>query len=199
MRVPNVLEVNPSFPANTVPEFIAYARANPGKINYAAGGGSVHMSAELFKIMTGINMIYVPYRGAAPALTDLIAGQVQVMFDNLPSSIERIRAGKPRALAVTTTSRSEALPDTPTVDSFVPGYEASGFFGIAAPKNTPPEIVGKLNKEMDGILADPKFKARVAELNGMILDGSPAEFGKLIADETEKWGKVIRAANIKPE
>ena len=158
-----------------------------------------HVSGELFKMMAGVDMVHVPYRGGAPALTDLLAGQVQAMFVTLPASIEYVRAGKLRALAVTTTTRSEALPDIPTVGDFVPGYEASGFFGLGAPKNTPAEIIEKLNKEINAALADPKIKARLADLGGTVLPGSPAEFGKLIADETEKWGKVIRAANIKPE
>ena len=193
--------VNPSVPAKTVPEFIAYAKANPGKINMASAGNGTtpHVAGELFKMMTGVDMVHVPYRGAAPALTDLLGGQVQVMFDTMPSSIEHIRAGKLRALAVTTATRSEALPDIPTVGDFVPGYEASAWYGVGAPKNTPAEIVDKLNKEINAGLADPKMKARLADLGGTVLAGSPADFGKLIADETEKWGKVIRAANIKPE
>ena len=201
IREPNVMVVNPSVPAKTVPEFIAYAKANPGKINMAsAGNGSPsHVAGELFKMMAGVNMVHVPYRGAAPALTDLLGGQVQVMFATMPSSIEYIRAGKLRALAVTTATRSEALPDIPTVGEFVPGYEASAWFGVGAPKNTPAEIVDKLNKEINAGLADPKIKARLADLGGTVLAGSPADFGKLIADETEKWGKVIRAANIKAE
>jgi tripartite-type tricarboxylate transporter receptor subunit TctC len=200
MRVPNVLEVNPSVPATTIPELITYAKANPGKLNFASGGNgtSVHVSGELFKMMTGVNMQHVTYRGAGPALTDLIAGQVHLMFDNLPSSIGHIRAGVLRALAVTTTTRSDALPDVPTVDTFVPGYEASAFFGITAPRNTPTEIIERLNKEINAILVDPKAKARLADMGGMMLPGPPAEFGRLLAAETEKWGKVIRAANIKP-
>ena len=191
IRVPNVMEVNPSVPAKTVPEFIAYAKANPGKINMASAGiGSLHhMSGELFKMMTGVNMVHVPYRGAAPALTDLLGGQVQVMFDTLPASIEYIRAGKLRALAVTTATRSEALPDIPTVGDFVPGYEASDWYGIGAPKNTPAEIVDKLNKEINAALADPQVKARLADLGDAPCRGSPADFGKLIADETEKWAQ----------
>ena len=193
--------VNPSVPAKTVPEFIAYAKANPGKINMASAGigSSPHVSGELFKMMTGVNMVHVPYRGAAPALTDLLGGQVQVMFDTMPSSIEYIRAGKLRALAVTTATRSEALPDIPTVGDFVPGYEASAWYGIGAPKNTPAEIIDKLNKEINAALADPKMKARLADLGGTVLPGSPADFGKLIADETEKWAKVVKFAGIKPE
>ncbi|MGD0025195.1 MAG: tripartite tricarboxylate transporter substrate binding protein [Xanthobacteraceae bacterium] len=201
VRAPNVMEVNPSFPAKTVPEFIAYAKANPGKINMAAPGigAGPHMAGELFKMMTGLNIVDVPYRGAAPALTDLLAGQVQVMFDAIPSSIEFIRAGKLRAIAVTTATRSDALPDVPTLGDFVPGYEASTWFGIGAPRNTPAEIVEKLNKEINAGLADPKMKARIADLGGTVFALSPAEFGKLIAEETEKWGKVVRAANIKLE
>jgi tripartite-type tricarboxylate transporter receptor subunit TctC len=200
-RIPNVMAVNPSVPAKTVPEFIAYAKANPGKINMASSGSgtTLHVSGELFKMMTGTNMLHVPYRGSAPALTDLMSGQVQVMFDNLPSSIEHIRAGKLRALAVTTTTRSEALPDVPTVDSFVPGYEASAYFGIGAPKNTPAEVVNKLNNEINAALADAKMKARFADMGATVLTGSPADYGKLIADETEKWGQVIKFGNIKPD
>jgi tripartite-type tricarboxylate transporter receptor subunit TctC len=201
MRVANVMEVNPSFPAKTVPEFIAHAKANPGKINMASSGGgsSLHMSGELFKMMAGVNLTHVPYRGLAPALTDLLGGQVQVIFSPMPGSIEYIRAGKLRALAVTTATRSAALPDIPTVGEFVPGYEASTWYGVGVPKNTPIEIVEKLNGEIDRGLSDPKLKARLAELGGTVLAGSPAAFGKHIAEETEKWGKVIRAANIKPE
>jgi tripartite-type tricarboxylate transporter receptor subunit TctC len=200
IRVPNLMEVNPSLPPKSVPEFIAYAKANPGKVNYASGGNGTaqHLAGELFKIMTGVDMIHVPYRGDAPALTDLIGGQVQVMFGNMPSSIEHIRAGKLRPLAVTTAARSEALPDLPPVGDFVPGYEASTWQGLGAPGNTPAEIVDKLNKEINAALSDPKIKARLADLGGTVLSGSPADFGRLIADETEKWGKVIRAANIKP-
>ena len=199
IRVPNLMEVNPSLPPKSVPEFIAYAKANPGKVNYASGGNGTaqHLAGELFKIMTGVDMVHVPYRGDAPALTDLIGGQVQVMFGNMPSSIEHIRAGKLRPLAVTTAARSEALPDLPPVGDFVPGYEASTWQGLGAPGNTPAEIVDKLNKEINAALSDPKIKARLADLGGTVLSGSPADFGRLIADETEKWGKVIRAANIK--
>jgi tripartite-type tricarboxylate transporter receptor subunit TctC len=200
IRVPNLMEVNPSLPPKSVPEFIAYAKANQGKVNYASGGNGTaqHLAGELFKIMTGVDMVHVPYRGDAPALTDLIGGQVQVMFGNMPSSIEHIRAGKLRPLAVTTAARSEALPDLPPVGDFVPGYEASTWQGLGAPGNTPAEIVDKLNKEINAALSDPKIKARLADLGGTVLSGSPADFGRLIADETEKWGKVIRAANIKP-
>jgi tripartite-type tricarboxylate transporter receptor subunit TctC len=196
-----VMVVHPSVPAQTVPEFVAYAKANPGKLSYGSGGvgGITHITPELFKMMTGVNMVHVPYRGVAPALTDLLGGQVQVLFTNPAQTIEYIRAGKLRALAITTATRSEALPDIPTVDEFVPGYEASSIFGFGAPKNTPAEIIDKLNKEINAGLADPKIKARLADLDGTVLVGSPADFGKLIAEETEKWGKVIRAANIKPE
>jgi len=196
-----VMEVNPMFPANTVPEFIAYAKANPGKINMASGGiGSPqHLYGELFMMMTGVDMLHIPYRGTPPALTGLFAGQAQVMFDTLPTSIEHIRAGRLRALAVTSAARSDLLPDIPTVGDFVPGYEATGWLGLGAPKSTPPEIVEKLNKEINAALADPGIKARIADLGYTIFAGSPGEFGKLIADETEKWGKVIRAANIKPD
>jgi tripartite-type tricarboxylate transporter receptor subunit TctC len=201
IRIPNVVEVNPSVPVKTIPEFIAYAKANPGKINMGTGGTgtSQHVSGELFKMMTGVSLVHVPYRGSAPMLTDLLGGQVQVAFDNMPSSIEHIRAGKLRALAVTTSTRSEALPDIPTVNSFVPGYEASAYFGIGAPKNTAPEIVDKLNKEINAGLVDPKMKARLADLGGTVVAGSPADFGKLIFDETEKWAKVVRFSGAKPE
>ena len=201
MRAPNVMEVNPGVPVKTVPEFIAYARANPGGINFASPGigTSIHMSGELFKMMSGINMLHVSYRGAPQAVTDLLSGQVQVMFDSLPASIEHIRTGKLRALAVTTAKRSDTLPYIPTVGEFVPGYEASQWYGLGTPKNTPAEIVDKLNKGINAALADDKLKARLADLSGTVLPGSPADFGKLIADETEKWGKVIKAANIKPD
>jgi tripartite-type tricarboxylate transporter receptor subunit TctC len=201
MRVPGIMVVNPSVPANTVPEFIAYAKANAGKLSMASGGiGSAgHISGELFKMMTGINIAHVPYRGGGPALTDLLAGQVQVYFSPMPAAIEYIKAGKLRALAVTTAARSEALPDIATVAEFVPGYEASTWVGVGAPKATPTEIVEKLNKEINAALADPKIKARLADLGGTVLPGTPADFGKLIADETEKWGKVIKSAGIKAE
>jgi tripartite-type tricarboxylate transporter receptor subunit TctC len=196
-----VMVVNPSVPAKTVPEFIAYAKANPGKINMASVGigSGPHIAGELFKMMAGVNVVHVPYRGGGPALTDLLGGQVQVMFPGTVASIEYIRAGRLRALAVTTATRSEALPGIPTMGEFVPGYEASQWFGIGAPKNTPAEIVDKLNREINAGLADPKIKARLADLGGEVLALSPADFAKLIAEETEKWGKVIRAANIKPE
>jgi tripartite-type tricarboxylate transporter receptor subunit TctC len=198
---PNVMVVNNSVPANSMVEFIAYAKANPGKINMASSGNgtSPHMAGELFKMMAGVNMLHVPYRGGAPALTDLIGGQVDVMFAFISSSIEYIRAGQLRALAVTTTTRSPALPDVPVVGDFVPGYEASSWIGLGAPKNTPIEVVDRLNAEINAGIADPKIKARLANLGSTALAGSPGDFGKFIADETEKWGKVIRAANIKPE
>jgi tripartite-type tricarboxylate transporter receptor subunit TctC len=198
-RLPLVMEVGPSVPATTVPEFIVYAKANPGKVSMASGGsGSAsHVGGELFKIMTGIDMLHVPYRGGAPALTDLIGGQVQVMFSPLPESIESIRAGKVRALAVTTTERSQALPEVPTVADFVPGFEASTWQGIGAPKHTPAEIVDQLNKQINAALADDKIKARLADFGSVPTPMSPAELEKLIVDETEKWGKVVRAANIR--
>jgi len=201
IRMPNVMVVNPSVPVRTVPEFIAYAKANPGKVNMASGGIGTpqHLAGELFKMMTGVNMVHVPYRGGAPALTDLLGGQVQVMFASMASSIEYIRDAKLRALAVTPATRSEALPDIPTVADFVPGYDASDWFGLGAPKNTPAEIIEKLNMEINAALADPKIKARLADLGLTVLAGSPADFGKLIVDETAKWSKVIRAANIKPQ
>jgi tripartite-type tricarboxylate transporter receptor subunit TctC len=195
-RVPNVMEINPNFPAKTVAEFIDYGKKNPGKINMASSGNgtSVHLSGELFMAMTGIKMTHVPYRGANPALTDLIAGTVDVIFDNLPSSVEFIRGGKLRALAVTTDKRNAALPDVPTVADSVPGYEASAWFGIGAPKNTPPEIIAKLNKAVNEALADPKMQAKLADLGGIPMPGSPADFGKVMADETAKWEKVVKFA-----
>ena len=198
---PHVMVVNPFVPTKTVPEFIAYAKANSGKISMASAGNGTpaHVSGELFKMMTGVSMAHVPYRGAGPALVDLLSGQVQVMFPTMSSSIEYVRAGKLRALAVTSATRSEALPQTPTVGEFVPGYEASTWYGVGAPKATPAEIVNKLNKEVNTALDDPKMKARLADLGGTPLPGSPVQFGNLIAEETEKWGKVIRAANIKPQ
>jgi tripartite-type tricarboxylate transporter receptor subunit TctC len=200
-RATYVMAVHPSFPAKTVPEFIAYAKVNAGKINMAsAGNGSTpHVAGELFKMMAGVNLIHVPYRGGGTALPDLLAGQVQVYFSNMASSIEHIRAGKLRALAVTTATRSEALPDVPTVSEFVPGYEASGWFGIGATKGIPLEVVDKLNKQINESLADAKMKARLADLGGTPLVGSPADFGTLIAEETEKWGKVVKFAGIKPQ
>jgi len=201
IRVPNVMEVNPSVPAKTVPEFISYAKANPGKVNFASSGNgsSIHVSAELFKMMAGIDMTHVPYRGAGPALTDLIGGQVQVMFDSLPASIEYIRTGKLRPLAVTTAMRSEVLPTIPTVSEFVPGYEASAWFGIGVPKSTPAEIVETLNREINAALADPKIKERLADLGGAALPGSAADFGRFIADETEKWAKVVKFSGTKAD
>ena len=201
IREPLFIEVHPSFPAKTVPEFIAYAKAYPGKINMASAGNgtATHVAGELFKIMAGINMVHVPYRGGAPALTDLLGGQVQVFFAPISASIEHIRAAKLRALAVTTAARSALLPDIPTVGEFVQDYEASFWHGFGAPKGTPADIVDKLNKEINVGLADPKTKSRLADLGGAVLPGSPADFGKLTAAETEKWGKVVRAANIKPE
>ena len=200
-RVPNVMEVNPSVPATTVLEFIAYAKANPGKVNMASGGGgtAAHVTGELFKMMTNVNLLHVPYRGSAPALTDLIGGQVQVTFDPLPSSIEHIKAGKLRALAVTSMTRSEALPDVPTVGDFVPGFEASAWYGLGAPRSTPREVVDRLNKEINDALADPKMKGRLADVGSVPTSMTPAEFGTFVAEETEKWAKVIKFAGIKPE
>jgi tripartite-type tricarboxylate transporter receptor subunit TctC len=195
IRTPLVMVVNPSVPAKTVPEFIAYAKANPGKINMASGGTGTgtHIAGELFKMMAGVDMVHVPYRGGGPALTDLLGGQMQVYFPTTVTSIEYIRAGRLRALAVTTATRSDALPDLPTVSEFVPGYEASFCTGIGAPRNTPAEIIDKLNMEINAGLADPKLKARLTDLGGTVLALSPAEFGKLIADETDKWAKVVKA------
>jgi len=201
IRTPFVMEVNPLVPAKTLPEFIEYTKANPGRINMASSGigTGAHLSGELFNMMTGINMVHVPYRGGAPALADLIAGQVQVQFASTPETIEYMRAGKLRALAVTSATRSDTLPEIPSVGEFVPGYETSAWWGVGVPKNTPEAIIGRLNKEINAALADPRMKARLVDLGGMVLVGSPADFGKLIADETEKWAKVIHAANIKPE
>jgi tripartite-type tricarboxylate transporter receptor subunit TctC len=200
-REPLAMVVNPSVPAKTVPEFIAYAKAHPGTLNMASSGigTSVHVGGELFKMMTGINMLHVPYRGAAPAITDLIGGRVHVMFATLPSSIEYIKAGNLRALAVTTAERTPVLPDMPTVGDALPGYEASAVYGVGAPRNTRAEIVDKLNKEINAGLADPRMKARLADLGGTVLRGSPADFGKLIAEETEKWAKVVKFSGAKPE
>jgi tripartite-type tricarboxylate transporter receptor subunit TctC len=200
-RVPEVMLVNPSLPATTVRELIAYAKANPGKVTMASGGiGTLsHVEGELFKMMTGVSLVHVPYRGLGPALTDLLGGQVQVMFASLSASIEYVRAGKLRALAVTTATRSDALPDIPTVAEFVPGYEASGWFGIGAPNNTSSEVVDQLNKQINESLADPKMKARLLDLGGTPMPIMPVDFGKFIADETEKWARVIRAANIKAD
>ena len=200
-RSPFVMEVHPSVPAKTVPEFVAYAKANPGKIRMASNGNgtTAHVAGELFKLMTGVDMVHVPYRGPEPALTDLLAGKVQVRFGIPSESIEYIKAGKLPVLAVTTAVRSGVLPDTPTVGEFVPGYEASAFFGIGASKSTPAEIVDKLNREINEALSDPRIGARLAEVGGTVVAGTPADFSKLIADETEKWAKVIRAANMKAE
>jgi len=198
MRVPNVMEVHPSVPAKTVAEFISYVKANPDKVNIASSGNgtSIHLSGELFKMMTGTRMTHVPYKGSAPMLTDLLGGQVQVTFDNLPSSINHIKAGKLRALAVTTAKRSDELPDVPTVSETVPGYEASAFFGFGVPKGTPQEIVDILNKEVNLALKDPAILAKLKELGGTPISGSAADFGKLVADETAKWEKVVNAANL---
>src|SRR6202022_3629022 len=199
--IPLIMEVNPSVPAKTVPEFIAYAKANPGKINMASGGigTSVHIAGELFKMMAGVSLVHVPYRGSSPALTDMISGQVHVMFDILTSSIQHIRSGALRALAVTSASRSEALPDLPTVGDFLPGYEATAWYGIAAPKNTPREIVHKLNNENKRGLADPKKKARFPDLASTVIPGSPTDFERLVGEEIEKWGKVVKFSGAKPE
>ena len=201
MRLANVMEVHPAVPANNVAEFIAYAKANPGKINFASGGvgTSPHLSGELLKTMTGINLVHVPYRGTAPALSDLLAGQVEVLFDNIPGSIGHIRSGKVRALGVTGSKRVAAIPEVPTMGETVPGYDVSIWYGIAAPRGTPPEIVAKLNQAVNAVLADPKLQARLAELGGEPMPTTPAQFGKLVAEETERWGKLIRAANIKAE
>jgi tripartite-type tricarboxylate transporter receptor subunit TctC len=198
MRVPNVMAVNPSVPANTVAEFIAYAKANPGKVNWATSGNgtSIHLSGEMFKVMTGVQLAHIPYKGSAPALTDLVAGIVDVIFDNMPPTLAHIRAGQLRPLAVTTKVRSDALPDVPVVADTVPGYEASGFYGVGVPQGTPPEIIEKLNKEINAGLADPKIKAKLAELGGMLIPGSPADFGKLVAEETDKWAEVIRTGRV---
>jgi tripartite-type tricarboxylate transporter receptor subunit TctC len=200
-RGPNVMVVNPSAPAKTVPEFIAYAKTNPGKVNMASAGNgsSQHLSGELFKMMTGADMVHVPYRGGGPALTDLLGGQVQVYFASIASSVEYIRAGRLRALAVTAATRSEALPDIPTMSEVVPGYEASAFYGLGAPKNMPAEIIDKLNKEINAGLANNKLKARLADLGIVPLSMTPSDFGKLVADETEKWSKVVNFAGLKPE
>jgi tripartite-type tricarboxylate transporter receptor subunit TctC len=194
IRFPNVVVVNPSLPIKSIPELIAYAKANPGKLNMASSGNgsTIHMSGELFKMLTGTDMVHVPYRGGAPALTDLISGQVHVMFDNIPTCAEHVKSGKLRGLAVTSMTRSEVLPDLPAVADFLPGYEASAWYGIVAPKNTPSEMVDRLNKEINAVLADPAVKARFAELGAFLLPGSAADFGKLLADETEKWGKVVK-------
>jgi tripartite-type tricarboxylate transporter receptor subunit TctC len=201
IRMPAVMVVSPLVPVLTVPEFVAYAKAHPGKLNFASpGNGSApHLAGELFKAMTGVDIVHVPYRGAAPALTDLLGGQVHVYFMTTLASIDYTRAGRLRALAVTTSTRSDLLPGVPTVAEFAPGYETSSWFGLVAPRNTPADIVGNLNKEINAGLADPKIKARLAEFGGTLLAGSPADFGRLIADETKKWGKVIKLAGIKAE
>jgi tripartite-type tricarboxylate transporter receptor subunit TctC len=201
IRFPNVMVVNPSVPVTTVPEFIAYAKANPGKLNMASpGNGSTpHVTGELFKMMTGINMVHVPYRSVAAGISDMLSGQVQVTFGTTASTIAYIRAGTLRALAVTTATRSEALPDLPTIAEFVPGYEASAWFGVGAPRNTPTEIVNKLNTEINACLADPSLKARLADLGGITLAGSPADFARLIVEETAKWAKVVKFSGVKAE
>jgi tripartite-type tricarboxylate transporter receptor subunit TctC len=199
VRVPQIMQVNPALPVQSVPEFIAYAKANPGKIAMGSGGNGspAHIIGEYFKLMTGTDLTHIPYRGAAPAVTDLLGGQIQVAFTEMATSLGHIKAGKLRALAVTTATRSEALPDTPTLGELIPGFEASQWIGLVAPKDTPTTIIEKLNTEINAALGDPMVKARFADLGGIVLPGSPADFGKLIRDETEKWAKVIRAANIK--
>ena len=199
IRFPNVVVVNPSVPVKSIPELIAYAKANPGKLNMASSGNgsTIHMSGELFKMLTGVDMVHVPYRGGAPALTDLIAGQVHVMFDNIPTCAEHVKSGKLRGLAVTSTTRSEVLPDLPTVADFLPGYEPSAWYGIAAPKGTPPEIIELLNKETNAVLADPRAKARFADVGAFLLPGSVADFTKLLENETDKWGKVVKFSGAK--
>ena len=201
IRFPDVVDVNLALPVRTIPELIAYAKANPGALNFGSSGvgSTLHVAGELFKMMAGVNIVHVPYRGGAPAMIDLIGGRVQVMFDNVPTSVEFIRSGKIRPLAVTSAARIELFPELPTVADYVPGYEASAWYGIGAPKGTPAEIVDRLNREANAILAEPATKARLAELGASLLPGSPADFGKLVADETEKWGKVIRFAGIKAE
>ena len=201
VRSPFILVVHPSVPARTVPEFIAYAKANPGKINYGSAGlgSTLHVAAELFKIMTGVDLVHVPYRGGGPAIADAISGQVQAVFIPAPAGIEYVRSGRLRALGVSGATRFEVLPDVPSVSEFVSGYEASTWYGVAAPRNTPAMIIDGLNKEINAGLAEPKLKARFVELGAEVFPGSPADFSNLVAAETEKWGKVIRAANIKPE
>jgi tripartite-type tricarboxylate transporter receptor subunit TctC len=201
IRLPFIMVVNPSVPAKTVPEFTAYAKANPGKINLGSPGIGTpgHVAGELFKMMAGVDLVHVPYRGGGPVMTDLLGGQVQVLFGSTSLTIEQIRAGKLRPLAVTTATRWEGLPDIPTVNDFVSGYEARSVFGLGAPRNTPAEIIDTLNKEINAALADPNMKARLADLGGTVLAGSPADFGKLIAEETEKWGKVVKFSGAKPE
>jgi len=201
VRGPLIMEVNPSFPAKTIPEFIAYAKANPGKINMASAGNgnTTHVAGELFMMLTGTKLTHVPYRGGAPAVTDLLGGQVQVYFDGISGSLEHVRSGKLRALGVTSTERAEVLPNVPTIAEFVPGYEAGGWYGIGVPRNVPIEIVDKLNREINASLADPKLKARLADLGYVTFGGSPAEFGSLIAREIDKWAKVIKFAGVKPD
>ena len=201
LRIPNVMVVHPAFPARTLPEFLSFAKANPGKINMASPGtgSGGHLSGELFKLMAGVNLVHVPFRGNGPALTALIGGQVDVLFPSPPSSIEHIRAGQLRGLAVTSAARSAALPDLPTIGEFVPGYEMTAWFGVGVPKGTPADIIDRLNREINSGLSDPKLQARFVSEAGTVIGGSPADFGKLIADETEKWAKVIAATNMKPE
>jgi tripartite-type tricarboxylate transporter receptor subunit TctC len=201
VSIPFIMAVNPSFPAKAVSEFIAYGRANPGKLNMGSGGNGTagHLSIELFKMMAGVNIVHVPYRGEGPALSDLLGGHVQAMFGTMPASIEHVRAGKLRALAVTSAKRSELLPDLPTMGEFVPGYEASAVQGVGAPKATPVDVIDKLNRETNAALVDPKIKARLADLGATVLAGSPADFGKFLADETDKWGKVVRFSGAKPD
>jgi tripartite-type tricarboxylate transporter receptor subunit TctC len=201
IRFPDVVDVNLSLPIHTIPELIAYAKANPGKLNFASSGvgSTLHVAGELFKMMTGADIVHVPYRGGGPALIDLMSGRVQLMFDNLPTSLQFIKAGKLRPLAVTSAQRAAVVPELPVVADFVPGYEASAWYGLAAPKGTPDDIVDKLNREVNAILAQPAVKSQLADLGASLLPGSPDDFGKLIVDETAKWGKVIRFAGIKPE
>jgi tripartite-type tricarboxylate transporter receptor subunit TctC len=200
-RVPLVMVVNPDLPAKTIPEFIAYAKANPGRVNMGSGGNGApdHMSGELFKAMAGVGILHVPYRGVAPAIADLLGGQVQVIFGTMPAVIALIKSGRLRALGVTTATRSDELPDVPSIGEFVPGYEASQWYGIGAPKGTPAEVIERLNRETNAVLADPKMKARLAELGASALSGSPADFGKLIVDETAKWAKVVKVSGAKPD
>lgn len=199
IRVPNVMEVNPSVPAKTVVEFIEYAKANPGKVNMASSGNgtSIHLSGELFMAMTGVKMTHVPYRGSAPALTDMLSGQVQVLFDNMPSSVQHIKSGALRALAVTTEQRSPELPDVPTVGETVKGYEASAWFGIGVPKGTPRAIIDKLNAEVNAVLAEPAMKAKLAEMGGIMMNGTPEDFGRIVQSETDKWAKVVQFSGAK--
>jgi tripartite-type tricarboxylate transporter receptor subunit TctC len=201
IRFPDVVVVNPGLPVHTIPELIAYAKANPGKLNFGSSGigSTLHVAGELFKMMTGVDIVHIAYRGGAPALVDLMSGRVQVMFDNVPTSLPYIKAGKLRPLAVTSTTRAAVLPDVPIVADYVPGYEANAWYGIVGPKGVPPDIVEKLNREVNTILAEPQVKKQLADLGASLLPGSPADFGKLVADETQKWGEVIRFAGIKPE